>query len=98
MEASNANEAEVFAMLVGCRELLKLDDYFSLIEGDSFSAIQWGSGKTMYPWRLTDWVEEVLDISSQLQASFLHILREANVIADGFAKEGLTRETIFFDI
>ena len=27
-----------------------------------------------------------------------YVLREANVIADGFAKEGLTQETIFFDI
>ena len=98
MEASNANEVEVFSMLVDCRELLKLDGYFSIIEGDSFSAIQWGLGKTMYPWRLAEWVEEVLDISNQLHASFHHILSEANVIADGRAKEGLTRETIFFDI
>ena len=52
----------------------------------------------MYPWRLADWVEEVLDISNRLHASFHHILREANVIADGFTKEGLTRVSIFFYI
>lgn len=26
-------------------------------------AIQWGSGKSCYPWRLVDCVEEVQDIS-----------------------------------
>ena len=75
---------------------MKLGGYFSLIEGDFFSAIEWGSGKTMYPWSLADWVEKVLNITNQLHASFHHILREANAIAGGFAKEGLSRDTIFF--
>lgn len=39
---------------------LKLD---VVVEGDSFSAIQWGSGKLMYPWWLMDWVEEIQHIS-----------------------------------
>ena len=52
----------------------------------------------MYPWRLAEWVEEVLDISNQLQPSFHHILREVNAIADGFAKEELSQDTILFYI
>ena len=63
VEASDANEAEMCALLVGCRELRGLS---AIIERDSFSAIQWGLGNTSYPWKLADWVEEVQDISSQL--------------------------------
>ena len=51
MEASDANEAEMYALLICCRELLKLGGRSPIIEGDSFSAIQWGSGKASYPWR-----------------------------------------------
>lgn len=59
MDALDANEAKMYALLIGCRELLKLGGLVAIIEGDSFSAIQWGSRKTSYPWRLSDWVEEV---------------------------------------
>ena len=37
MEASDATEAEMYALLVGCRELLKLGGLLAIIEGDSFS-------------------------------------------------------------
>lgn len=68
----------MYALLVGCRELLKLGGLLAIIEGDSFSAIQWGLRKTSYPWKLADWVKAAHDISSQLSASFRHILWEAN--------------------
>ena len=35
--------------------------YGAILEGDSFSVIQWCSSSS-YPWRLADWVEEVKDI------------------------------------
>ena len=60
-DGKDANEAEVFALLIGCRELSRLDRYKAFIEGDSFSAIQWGLGKSSHPW-IADWVEEVHDI------------------------------------
>ena len=66
------------ALLIGCRELLKLGGLVAIIEGGSFLAIQWGSRKTLCPWRLANWVEEVQDISFQLEGSFHHILREVN--------------------
>lgn len=40
----DSNGAEVFAVLMGWWELRKLDGYNAIIEGDSFSVIQWGSG------------------------------------------------------
>ena len=60
-DGSDAN-AEVFALPIGCRELSRLDGYKAIIEGDSFSTIQWGSGKSSHP----HWVEEVHDISQKL--------------------------------
>ena len=55
------NEAEVYALLIGCRELERIGGSHPIIE-DSFSAIQWASGKSIYPWRIVDWVEEGQDL------------------------------------
>lgn len=44
LDCVHSNEAEVFAMLVGCRGLWKLGGHNAIIEGDSFSAIPWGLG------------------------------------------------------
>lgn len=45
VDCINANKAEVYAMFMGCRELWKIVARNAIIEGDSFLAIQWGSGK-----------------------------------------------------
>lgn len=55
----DANEAKAYAMLMGCHELQKIGGYKAIIEGDSFSAIQWGAGKVKCPCHLADWIEEV---------------------------------------
>lgn len=60
----------------------------AIVAGDSFSAIQWGSGRSKWPWRLADWVEEIHYISSHLNCTFHHILGEANKTADLLAREG----------
>ena len=52
------NGAEIYALLVGCCELCKLGGCNAIIEGHSFFAIKWGSGKSHFPWRLADLVEE----------------------------------------
>lgn len=41
-------------------------------------------------------MEEVQDILHQMGACFHHILTEVNVMADGLAKEGAFRSTLFF--
>ena len=71
----DADEAEVFALPIGCRQLLRVG-FLNPFLGDSFLAIQWGSGKAIHPWRLGDWVEEVQDILRQTRASSNHFLRE----------------------
>ena len=98
MDPSDANEAELFALLIGCRELRRFGCLNPILERDSFSSIQWGSGKAIHPWRLADWVEEVQDISSLLGASFHHVLREANNMVDGLAREGVFRTSISLDV
>ena len=98
VECSDHNEARVFALLIGCHELHSMGGFNSILEGDSFSAIQWGLGKAIHPWRIADWVEEVQDISSHLGASFQHVLREDNSMADGLAREGVFHSCISFNV
>ena len=98
MDSSDANEAELFALLIGCRELRRIGGLNPIFEDDSFSSVQWGSGEAIHPWRLADWVEEVQVISSLLDASFHHILREANTMADGLAREGVFHTSSSFDV
>ena len=50
----DANEAEVYALLTGCRELERIGGSRPIIEGASLSAIQWASGKSIDPWRIAD--------------------------------------------
>eukprot|EP00268_Persea_americana_P013257 TRINITY_DN15784_c0_g1_i2.p1 TRINITY_DN15784_c0_g1~~TRINITY_DN15784_c0_g1_i2.p1 ORF type:complete len:105 (-),score=25.66 TRINITY_DN15784_c0_g1_i2:76-390(-) len=73
MDSMDANEAEVYALLIGSHELEKIGGSHHIIEGDSTSAIQWASGKATYPWRIADWAEEVQDLSRKTGASFRHI-------------------------
>ena len=49
----------MYDLLIGCLELERIGRAHPIIEGDSFSTIQWASGKAVYPWRIADWVEEV---------------------------------------
>ena len=58
----DANEAEVHALLIGCRELERIGGSHHIIEGDSLSAIEWASWKFVYHWRIADWVDEVQDL------------------------------------
>ena len=93
IDSLDANETELFAILVGCRELLQMAGYGAILEGDSFSVIKWCSGSSSYPWRLADWVEEVQDISKRLGATFNHIiLRGANAVADSLARDIFLRQ------
>lgn len=64
VECSDSNGAGVYAMLMGCHELTQMGSQRAIIEGDLFSAIQWGQGKTQCLQRLADWVEEVHQILS----------------------------------
>lgn len=83
-------------MLMGSRELCKIGAHNAIIEGDSFSAIRWGPGKSCYPWKLADWVGEIHHIADQLGCQFNHISRGENEIADDFARLFLNIEMLCF--
>lgn len=76
-------------MLMSCCELQKIKARNAIVEGDSFTAIQWGPGRFKCPWQLADWVEEIHHISAQLSCTFFHISREANDTTDRLARKGV---------
>lgn len=43
-------------------------------------------------------MEEIIDISDQLVATFHHVVREANYEVDGLAREGVRCIFISFDV
>lgn len=45
MDCIDVKGGEVFAMLMGCHELRKIEARADVVGGDSFLAIQWGLGK-----------------------------------------------------
>lgn len=42
VDCTDSNVVDSFTKLIICRELQKLSGHNAIIEGDSFSAIQWG--------------------------------------------------------
>lgn len=54
----DANEAEIYSLLISCRELKRLFGFKTIVEGDSHLAILWGSYSGEYSWHLAD-LEEI---------------------------------------
>jgi hypothetical protein len=54
VDSLSADDVEIYAVFIGCRELLTLESINAVSEGDSYSAIQWGYGEAFIPWRLLD--------------------------------------------
>ena len=48
VDSVSANEVEVYALMIGCHELLSLKSINAIIKGDSCSAIQMGFGESLY--------------------------------------------------
>ena len=77
MDSLNANEAE----------LLKLNGYNALML--LLKKILFQLLKVSHPCKLANLVEEVQAISTKLGVSFHHIPREANIMEDSLAGEGV---------
>lgn len=69
-------------------QVTKIEGQNAIIEGDSFSAIQWGIGEVSLSLEIDilDWRGSPHFFSVAVQ--FQHILRDANDIADCLAREG----------
>lgn len=67
------NQAELMALNVGLHEVCRQNILGILVEGDSFCVIQWATSWALAPWYLVDILEEVQDLSTNLEASFHNI-------------------------
>lgn len=71
----------------------RMGGVIAIIEGDSFSAIQWSSSKSSHLCRLAYLIEVVRDVSGHLGVVFHHMLREAN---GGWSCEGGSFSFFYF--
>lgn len=84
VDCIDANGAEVFDMLMGYRELRKIEGHHAMIEGDFFHSGVWGAlhilGNKRTEWRRFNKFQSI-------ELHFYHVPREANVLADHLARE-----------
>ena len=92
------NEVELLALNIGLRHASRLLLQRLLVEGDSSCVIQWASQSFSPPWYLADIIEEVLQLSGDLNVSFHHIMRSANAEAGLLAKEGVIKLSLIISI
>ena len=88
-------QSEVLSLNIGLHEALKINPQLLLIEGDSLCAIKWSSQASTSPWYLVVIIEEVVEISKNLNFSFHHIKHSANSEVGRLAKEGVSRPSLF---
>lgn len=81
--------AKTRGLLKGLKELKKMGQRSYLMERDSEVVIGWGQGKECNAWRLWSLVDEILEMSSELEYSFRHVHREQNSLADYLANWGV---------
>lgn len=98
VDVSDANEAGIYSLLIGCRELNHLSGLYSIVEGDSLLAVVWGSSNKAYPWCIADWVVEIRYLSTYLSFTFQHVVRESNFVADALPKAGAFRTSLVYDV
>ena len=82
------------ALRTGIRRASKLNHQRLLVEGDSYCVTQWGSQSSNPPWIVEDIIEEVVQLSRELNISFHQIKRSANQEADKLTKEGVLKTAL----
>lgn len=92
------NEADLVALRMGLMEAVKLCIHYFILEGCSSCVTRRALGTSSFPWCLADAVEEVLELATKLNASFVNVLRSANEAADSLGKEGVSQHTIVVDM
>lgn len=92
-----SHEADLIALRMGLTEAVKLCSHF-ILEGCSSCVTQRALGTSSFPWFLADAVDEVLELATMLNASFVNVLRSANEAADSLGKEGMSQQTIVVDM
>ena len=88
------SKAELLALRTGIHEGSKLNPQQLLIEEDSYCVIQWVNQSSNPPWNHVDIIEEVVQMSWELNVSFHHIKGLANQEAYKLAKEGVLKTAL----
>lgn len=83
------NKEELLALRTGLREAIRVGLIMIQVEGNSLCVVRSISGRCKPTWLLA---EEVLKLARRLQASFSHIKRSANKVAD--AKVGIQYQNL----
>ena len=91
---SSSNKAELLALKNGIHEASKLNPQRLLIEGDSYCVIRWASRASNPAWNLANIIEEVIQLSRELNGSFQHIKRSAKQEANKLAKEEVLKPAL----
>lgn len=86
----SVNRAGLLALRTGHWECAKLSLSNVIMEDDSWSA----AGSSKPPWRLTDEVEGVIELTTKLNVCFAHFLSSANDVSDLLAEEGVVRSSL----
>lgn len=62
--ASDANEAKIYSLLIGCSGIKRLSGFKSIVKGDSKLAVLRGLSYQLYSWSLANLMEEIPTIST----------------------------------
>lgn len=73
VDAFNANEAEIYSLLISCREFHRATSFKAIVKGDSKLVVLWGSSNRAFPCHLANWVEEIRSISIIVQDNYGYI-------------------------
>lgn len=98
LEECDSIKAETLGLLMGLRELNKMNVHGTIVEGDSSSVISWGKGSREGAWRLANFVYEIRELSVQLDIKYIHVLRELNVMADKLASWGVGGASVLIGV
>lgn len=92
----DSTKDETIGLLMGLRELKKMRDCGSIVEGDSFTSIRRSKGNGGgCSWKLSHFVNEMREISSMLGIQLDHVIRTQNCMADKLANWWVGCSSIF---
>lgn len=93
------NSAEIFAIVRAIKITSSSDKIKHrqiIIESDSLNAVRWCNEECGGPWNLKFPLNFIRNArKSELKISIIHQRREANMVADSMAKQGLRRDAEF---
>lgn len=88
----DSNETELLAILEPLRIYSHSFQSGLIVKSDSYNTL-WVIHRGPKPWRLQFYLNEIKELASSLGVVFNHVIRSANALADGLAKQGVLRSS-----